>query len=98
MINICVDYASRYDIVYNDKKSKLIIFRGNRRAHIIPTVKINGKTIETVEEIVHLGNILNSNVFKCDASKCVRDFYGQCNSFLSRFKGGLSHVRSTVFF
>ena len=76
MISICVDYASRYDIVYNDKISKVIIFLGNRRVNVIPTVKINGKTIETVEEIVNLGDALNSNVFKCDASKCVTEFYG----------------------
>lgn len=49
-----------------------------------------------LEEIVHLGNTLNSSVFKYDASKCVTDYHGQCNSFLSRFKGGLSHARSNL--
>uniref|UniRef100_A0A0P4VXS2 Reverse transcriptase domain-containing protein n=1 Tax=Scylla olivacea TaxID=85551 RepID=A0A0P4VXS2_SCYOL len=98
MISICVDYASRYDIVYNEKKSKLIVFHGNKRSNIIPNVEINGKTIDIMEEIVHLGNVLGRNIFKCDTSKCVTDFYRQCNSFLSRFKGGLSHVRNTLFF
>ena len=51
-----------------------------------------------MDEIVHLGNVLSSNILKCDTSKCVTDFYGQCKSFLSRVKGGLSHIRNNLFF
>ena len=96
MTSICVDCASRYDIVYNEKKRKLTVFHGKRRCNINPNIEINGKTIET-GEIVHLGNILSTNIFICDTSKCVTDIYGDCNSFLSHYKGRFSHVRSNLF-
>ena len=63
-----------------------------------PDIKLNGKNIEAVNSIVHLGHILHDNIFKNDSSKCISDFNIQCNSFLADFKNSGSYMRNYLFF
>ena len=84
MIDICVYFAARsYDIMYNKKKCKIIVFQSNRRVNNRPNIEINGKIIDIVETIVHLGNILSGNISKCDTFKCVLSFLGNKIFFTS---------------
>ena len=48
--------------------------------------------------MVHLGHVLNSNIFKCDVTKCVDDFNVQCNIFFANFKNVKSYMRNYLFF
>ena len=53
MINICVIYATRYVIICNEKKSKIIVVHGKRRVNTISNIVIKGKTIN-VDEILDI--------------------------------------------
>ena len=96
MLNICINYAARFDVLFNDK-SQLIIFKSRNVNVPTPDIFINGTKLENVDHINHLGHILNDNITKLDSSKYVRDFYAQLNSFLSDFKVLGSDMRNYLF-
>ena len=97
MIDICVKFARKYDVLFNDK-SELIIYKSMDNVVAIPEIKINGELINVVNSTKHLGHILNDNIFNCDSSKCIRDFNIQCNSFLADFKNSTYFMRNYFFF
>ena len=97
MLDICVRYAKRFDVIFNDK-SQLIVFKSTDNDVAIPNIKLNGKTIDAVKSVVHLGHILNDNLFKNDSFKCIREFNIQCNSLLADFKNSSSYMRNYLFF
>ena len=97
MLNICLNYASKFDVKFNDK-SQLIVFKPHPDDVPCPDVYINGAKLHAVESITHLGHVINDNIFKCDASKCIKDFNVQCNSFLADFKNANSFIRNHLFF
>ena len=97
MLDICLSYAARFDVLFNDK-SQLIIFKSRDENIPTPDISINGTKLSAVNRINHLGHILHDNIFKNDSSKCVNDFYIQFNSFLSDFKYLGADMRNYLFF
>ena len=97
LLDICIKFARKYDVLFNDK-SELIVYRSRDDVAAIPDIKINGKQVKVVNSITHLGHVLNDNIFKSDSSKCIRDFNIQCNSFLADFKHSISSTRNHLFF
>ena len=95
-LEICVKYAKRFDVCFNDK-SQLIVYKSKDDIVAIPDMEINGTKIKVVTSINHLGHILKDNVFDCDSSKCIKDFNIQCNSFLADFKNTSSFMRNQLF-
>ena len=79
MIYICINYAAKY-IIYNYKKIRIIVFHGKRRIIAVSNIEINGKTIEVVETVVFLGNILSGNILSVILLN-VTDLSGQYISF-----------------
>ena len=49
-------------------------------------------------KVSHLGHTINANIFKCDTSKCIRDFNSQTNSFLGDLSKISSNMRNYLFF
>ena len=96
MLNICMSYAARFDVLFNDK-SQLIIFKSSKEDVPTPDIFINGTKLIAVSFINHLGHIIHDNIFFNDASKCERDFYIQVNSFLSDFRYLGSSMRNHLF-
>ena len=90
MIQICNDYASEHDVVFNANKSKCILFvpQGKRMPEpdLRPKFFVNNTVIEYVESWPHLGNILSQNQ---NDSACIvlrRDqLIGQLNEVLCTF-------------
>ena len=82
MLAICLNYASRFDIIFNDK-SQLIIFRSKMDHFICPKITINGVELKPVHRIIHLGHVIHDDIFKSDALKCISDFNTQCNIFIA---------------
>ena len=78
MLNICLNYDARFDVIFNDK-SQLIIFKSPLEDVPTPDVFINGTKLSAVNKINHLGHVIHDNIFINDASKCERDFYVHFN-------------------
>ena len=96
MLNICLKYAVKFDVVFNDK-SQLIVFKSRNENIPIPEFFINGTKVKAVSSINHLGHMLHENILFNDASKCVNDFYIQFNSLMSDFRYLGSDMRSYLF-
>jgi hypothetical protein len=97
MTNICVSYADKYDILFNGKKSLIIIYRTARTRPPDPIIIINGAQIKCVKSVIHLGHLLSDNIYNFDISKCINDFNCQSNMFMADFKYTSSEIRNVLF-
>ena len=96
MVATCLNYASRYNILFNEK-SQLIIYNAGNNQVTIPEVVINGTKLSAVNKINHLGHIFHNNIYLNDASKCTNDFYIQFNAFMGDYKGLSSKIKHRLF-
>lgn len=98
MAQICESYAQKFDILFNAKKSQVIIYKAYHQTRPPdPCVKINGAIIKCFEKVVHLGHLLTENVYDFNMSKCIDDFNRQCNMFFADFKNCNSQIRNYLF-
>ena len=97
MTNICVSYADKYDILFNGKKSLIIIYRTAKTRPPDPIIIINGAQIKCVNSVIHLGHLLSDNIYNFDISKCISDFNCQSNMFMADFKYTSSEIRNVLF-
>ena len=72
MLEICQNYANEFDVVFNEK-SQLIVYKATSNDDPPPVIKINNKQVNDVDQINHLGHIINSNIFESDGTKCIRE-------------------------
>jgi len=63
MLSYCDHFALQYSLVFNANKSKCMLFlpRGKRRT-CKPVFVVNGHSIEYVDEYVHLGHVISSDL------------------------------------
>ncbi len=86
LANICERYATKYDIIFNGKKSQLIIYKCKQAQPPDPGIFINNVKVPRVSEVIHLGQCLNEDIYKFSANKCVEDFNRHCNMFFANFE------------
>ncbi len=53
---ICEQYTTEFNITFNGKKSKLLIFKGKECKIDINKIEVNGETIHSSEMANHLGH------------------------------------------
>jgi hypothetical protein len=97
MAHICENYAQRYDVTFNAKKSQVIIYKAQNTRPPDPCVIINGARVKCFDKVIHLGHLLTENVYHFNMSKCIDDFNLQCNMFLVGFKYCSSHICNVLF-
>jgi len=98
LLDICNDFASEYDVVFNAAKSKCLIMKPSRGRNVVleslPSTPfcIGGKVIEFVDSWPHLGHVLNVNGDDgMDINKIRKALSGQINNVLCYF-GNLTPV------
>ena len=57
---ICEEFGKEFDIMYNPGKSKCIVFNNSKNEIFDVEVKMDGKVIPWVSEILYLGNTITS--------------------------------------
>ncbi|XP_075984930.1 uncharacterized protein LOC142982353 [Anticarsia gemmatalis] len=62
LLSICETYAREHDLVYNAKKTELLVFRSGRGPQNVPPVWIGGQVVAVVERFKYLGHILTSDM------------------------------------
>ncbi len=97
LVDICKNYAAKYDVIFNAKKSLLIIYKCTRWKRPDPNIYINNVKALRVNEVIHLGHNLSEDIFKFNASTCVADFNCQCNMYFASFKYANSNIRNVLF-
>ena len=61
MSSICDQYASKYDILFNGSKSKLLFFKGRFCNVSTLSIIVCGQLVEMSDTAVHLGHTRTSN-------------------------------------
>ena len=89
MVKICEQYSTKYDILFNSSKSKLITF-SKKKAPFQPTITINDDIVPWVDTVNHLGHELYCNIFKRDQRRVISDFNMRVNTF--NFDFGSLHI------
>ena len=97
MIEICNNYASEYDIIFNASKSKIMVYSYDQSIVPINNINMNGVNIEIVNSVVHLGHALTNDIRRADVTKCIQDFNRQCNLFFTNFKFASSDIKNYLF-
>ncbi len=97
MAHICERYAQKFDVLFNSKKSLVIIYNAYKVKPPDPCVTINDVSVKFVDKVIHLGHLLTENEYEFNMSKCIDDFNRQCNIFLADFKYCTSHIRNDLF-
>ncbi len=97
LVNICKNYAAKYDVMVNAKKSLLIIYKCIQRKPPDSNIYINNVKVPRVNEVIHLGHNLSEDIFKFNASKCVAGFKRLCNMCFANFKYANSNIRNVLF-
>ena len=84
MISICESYAIKYHITFNPIKSKLICF--NVDPSDLPPVYLNNQPIAIINNDVHLGNYISSDILDRNIMSNICDLYQRSNSIINDFR------------
>ncbi len=97
LVDICTNYAAKYEAMFNAKESLLIIYKSIWSEPPDPNIYIKNVKVPHVNEVIHLGNNLSEDIFKFNASKCVADFNCQFNMYFANFTYVDSNIRNVLF-
>ena len=56
IVNVCYDYGSNHDIVFNAKKSLCVVFKPKRFKLTCPVVSLAGTPIPNITSVKYLGS------------------------------------------
>ena len=86
LIDMCVEYASEHNIIFNSSKSECILFNYGRKCHNTPIVLLYDKPLCWKYTVKHLGHTLNFNLDdSLDIEQRSCDFISKSNMVLSTF-------------
>jgi hypothetical protein len=99
LIDICVDYAKRFDILYNDTKSCCSVFLPKHLKDMnIPSVNMESKVLKWVSTKTYLGVIICADRKDTDdMSRQMKAIYRQGNSIIRKFFSCTDNVKICLF-
>ena len=83
MIEICEEYASEMELLFNPKKSKLLCY--NMLLDVKPVVYLCDAIVDVVDSEMYLGNKLYNNIYKTQIDELVCDFERRSNHIIHTF-------------
>ena len=87
LIRICEEYSKDYSIKFNSAKSQIVIFSNNTNNNTADLgIKINGESINTYNEVKHLGYTINNSNSFCNIKDIINDIKVRTNVINSNFK------------
>ena len=92
MLNVCEDFAKDYNILFNASKSKLMYFGKNNLNCENLLYMFNGSSIEFVEQCVHLGTKIYSDISKKNIDNATNDLYMRTNNLMADFSYAISII------
>ncbi len=85
-------------MLFNGKKSLLIIYKCTRSQPPDPGIVINYVRVPRVDEVILLGHYMCEDIYKFNVFKCVSDLIdAQSNMFFANFKHANSYIRNVLF-
>ncbi len=97
IIAICEQYVTEFNIKFNGKKSKLLIFKGKGCKISINKIEVNGDTIYSSEMANHLGHTTSVSDEDSIISGAIGSFWKAFNLLMSDFDGLYSFIKCKLF-
>ena len=82
MFEICEEYASEMDLLFNPKKSKLQCY--NMLLEVKPVVYLCDAIVDVVDNEMYLGNKLYNNIYNTKMDELVCDFERRSNHIIQK--------------
>lgn len=83
LIKTCENYSIEHDIIFNGKKSKLLIFNQTNQHNC--NISVNGERVPVVNSAIHLGNLISTNNDYDCIDYGISKFNSSFNSFFATF-------------
>ena len=95
----CEEFSISHDVVYNSKKSSVLVCRNKAMAHADPPVfTVNGSIIGESDKLKYLGHIIcNDMSDDDDMMRQIRQLYAQGNVLSRRFHMCSPEVKNVLF-
>ena len=99
LIDISVDEANKLTLVFNENKSKCMMFRGKlKRVEGVKSFTLNNREMEFVTSFRYLGYFIRDDLIDAtDMDNCLRKFYRVFNVILRKFNFADTRVKLYLF-
>lgn len=100
MLRICEEYARSHGLIYNAKKSQVMVFEAGSKLRRVntPPIRLNESTLEKVDEFKYLGHLLTSSLKDDDDMERERRALSiRANMIARRFFRCSRQVKITLF-
>ncbi|KAL0882048.1 hypothetical protein ABMA27_000629 [Loxostege sticticalis] len=99
LLTICEEYAAEHGLVYNVKKSEMMVFRARGKKPLDgPPVTLMGTKLKSVSQFKYLGHIVTADLLdNCDIERERRALAVRCNMLARRFARCTKEVKITLF-
>ena len=78
LITLCEEYAVSHEMLFNHKKSVILICRSKYMKNVYPIFTLNGKIVDESDTARYLGHII------CNSGKDDKDIMRQCQQLYAR--------------
>lgn len=98
LVSICEQYAHNHGLVYNTKKTEMMVFGSGGVPQNIPEVRLNGQPVAIVHSFKYLGHIVTSSL--SDDEDIERQRRSLCvigNMVARKFYAAAHDVKTTLF-
>ena len=85
IVDVSVNYARKYDVIYNGSKSQFLIFPSNSGSHVKRQISIDGNVLQSVNEAVHPGHHISVINKDCMLQHAISHFWRSFNIFRADF-------------
>ncbi|CAK1594992.1 unnamed protein product [Parnassius mnemosyne] len=98
LLNVCDTYAETHGLIYNVKKSVLLVFRAGSKIESIPPVKLRNVQLNRVFQFRYLGHVLTEDLTDdADIERERRALAVRCNMLSRSFARCTEEVKITLF-
>ena len=99
LLSLCEKYAYEHDIIFNTKKSVVLVRRNNLLKNaFIPPFELCNEKLKEVNEVKYLGHFITSDgKDDKDMSRACRQLYAQGNSLIRKFHMCSERVKIKLF-
>ena len=94
LLEICSAFGNEYDVVFNPNKSKWLPY--NKNDEYEPIV-MDGKTIEKVNQFIHLGNLIGPESMNDNFEFCINKFNSDVSILVAFFGKAFVSSRYNLF-
>ncbi|CAH2104113.1 unnamed protein product [Euphydryas editha] len=100
LLATCEGYARKHGLIYNVKKSEVMVFRaqGGKRPESVPVIKLNGSELKRVYQFKYLGHYVTDDLDDLvDIERERRALAVRCNVLSRRFARCSAEVKVMLF-